>query len=524
MRSWTATTRWIAALAAVCGVLVPANAGADSSPIVVTTTQTGVGINICSSGCVQVVTVVNVSIVMVYVGAPPAASVRVTPRRIDFGAVPRGSSSPVRLVRLVNTGPTPLVLSATGVTGPQSTDFRIRSTTCLPGAAPAALLQPRTGCTIGVGFSPSAPGRRDATLSLTVNQTAYGVQLTGHSSRPAGLAAFPAALNFGNVAVHTSATRAVRLRNVGESPLMLRSLSVTGDYTLASDCLRGAAPRILPAQAWCTVRVRFTPTVTGTRSGSIIVADDAGGGPHVVPLTGTGVSAPPRVFMPVARVAAAPSGGSGADPAGGGAGANAAPGGRSDSGATPSGRFGERAAGAGKSNGDPEPAQPDGDSAQGVRPNPGSTRTDEPSGQTTSQDSQNQGKLSGQSAPVVVPAPQTATPSTPGQTTTSPAVARHPQARVDHRGTGSPAGMPPSAAPVSVPARRDLAAQDTSVVATQLASHSTTTSAVSAPLRAAASLPLVWWFIALLATTCLAAAMRWHRTTRARRLCGLLRR
>jgi hypothetical protein len=57
-----------------------------------------------------------------------------------------------------------------------------------------------------------------------------------------------------------------------------------------------------------------------------------------------------------------------------------------------------------------------------------------------------------------------------------------------------------------------------------LASRSTTTSAVSAPLRVAAHVPLAWWFIALLATTCLAAALWCQRTTRARRLCGLLRR
>jgi hypothetical protein len=42
----------------------------------------------------------------------------------------------------------------------------------------------------------------------------------------------------------------------------------------------------------CAVSVTFTPTATGTRTGTLSFADDALGGPHVVTLTGTGQAVP----------------------------------------------------------------------------------------------------------------------------------------------------------------------------------------------------------------------------------------
>jgi hypothetical protein len=44
--------------------------------------------------------------------------------------------------------------------------------------------------------------------------------------------------------------------------------------------------------ATCTVSVTFTPTVTGTRNGQLLVADSLPNSPQTVPLTGTGATAP----------------------------------------------------------------------------------------------------------------------------------------------------------------------------------------------------------------------------------------
>jgi hypothetical protein len=283
--------RWAAALAAGCGALWPSSAGADATPVIVTTTQTAVGVALCQSACVQVVNVENLSLVIVYVGAPPApASIRLTPLALDFGAVRTGGPGPVRAVRVLNTGPTPVVISGTRVSGLDAHDFSVRATTCLPAAALAGILQPRTGCAVQVGFVPAAPGRRDATLTMTVNQIPYSVGLSGRGARPGALSATPATVDFGPGTVGgAGVVRALRLRNLGESPLRILGLTIGGDYKLTSDCLRGGSATPLAPGAGCTMRVRFSPAATGTRPGALTVNNDAPGGPIVVPLTGRGI-------------------------------------------------------------------------------------------------------------------------------------------------------------------------------------------------------------------------------------------
>jgi hypothetical protein len=42
--------------------------------------------------------------------------------------------------------------------------------------------------------------------------------------------------------------------------------------------------------ATCSINITFTPTATGGRVGSVSVTDNASGSPHVVSLSGTGIT------------------------------------------------------------------------------------------------------------------------------------------------------------------------------------------------------------------------------------------
>src|SRR5207247_8134408 len=50
------------------------------------------------------------------------------------------------------------------------------------------------------------------------------------------------------------------------------------------------SPSTLAASASCTINVTFTPSVGGTRTGTLTVTDNAGGSPQTASLTGTGVA------------------------------------------------------------------------------------------------------------------------------------------------------------------------------------------------------------------------------------------
>jgi hypothetical protein len=61
------------------------------------------------------------------------------------------------------------------------------------------------------------------------------------------------------------------------------SISSFGDFVQTHNC----GSSIKPGQS-CTITVKFRPTVTGERTGAIIISDDATGQPQTIQVTGTG--------------------------------------------------------------------------------------------------------------------------------------------------------------------------------------------------------------------------------------------
>lgn len=98
-------------------------------------------------------------------------------------------------------------------------------------------------------------------------------------------------LSFGSTTVGTT-TAANRLRvfGSGTGPLLISSISTAGDFAVSgSDC--PIAPNPLAVGAFCNVQVTYSPTVCGTRTGSLIFADNSAGGSESVSLEG-GVLSP----------------------------------------------------------------------------------------------------------------------------------------------------------------------------------------------------------------------------------------
>jgi len=101
-------------------------------------------------------------------------------------------------------------------------------------------------------------------------------------------AVYPAAITFGSQGVGTtSAVQTLTLSNPSGTSFNLAGIATTGDYLVASNC--GAS--LLPASS-CTINIRFSPTTTGVRTGTITLVDSTRSSPQVIPLTGTGVNSP----------------------------------------------------------------------------------------------------------------------------------------------------------------------------------------------------------------------------------------
>ena len=101
----------------------------------------------------------------------------------------------------------------------------------------------------------------------------------------------PPTLSFGSQVLNTtSASKQVTLKNGLTTPLTITSItSNLSDFAETSAC--PISPATLRAGASCLITVTFTPSLPGTRSGSLTIVDNATNGPQIAALTGTGVVA-----------------------------------------------------------------------------------------------------------------------------------------------------------------------------------------------------------------------------------------
>ena len=110
-----------------------------------------------------------------------------------------------------------------------------------------------------------------------------------------GIGFTPASLKWGKIAIHTTAPgkKKVVVTNTGNATLNITTIAATGDFALVTvkatktvtPCVNGTA---LAAGATCIIKVSFTPTQTGVRTGAVKFSDNAAGSPQSVALSGTG--------------------------------------------------------------------------------------------------------------------------------------------------------------------------------------------------------------------------------------------
>ena len=81
----------------------------------------------------------------------------------------------------------------------------------------------------------------------------------------------------------TSAPHAFTLTNVGGAAMTISSISASAEFGQTNNC-----PGSLAVSAACTINGTFTPALTGLRTGSISITDNAAGSPQVISLSGNG--------------------------------------------------------------------------------------------------------------------------------------------------------------------------------------------------------------------------------------------
>jgi len=208
---------------------------------------------------------------------PSGAVASLSPTSLTFPNTVVGVTSLPKIVTLTNTGA--VTLSITSIT--TSGDFGQIASLKPCGSTLAA----GKSCQIKVTFTPTQLGLRAGTLTLTdsASNSPQTVPLSGTGTAQATLT--PATRVYPTQKVGTSSPAKVfTLSNKQNVALTSIAISTTGDFSVsATTC--GTS---LVGKSTCTISVEFTPTATGTRTGTLKVSDSAIGSPQTSSLTGTG--------------------------------------------------------------------------------------------------------------------------------------------------------------------------------------------------------------------------------------------
>jgi hypothetical protein len=216
-----------------------------------------------------------------------APGVALSPQSINFGNQALNVASAAQTVTLINAGSLPLQVTSITASGNYAVSNNCGATVSAGGGS----------CTISVTFTPTAAGPSTNEITITDNAAGSPHQIavtgTGVNGGGGALTLTPKALVFPVQAIGTtSPPQVVQLVNGSQSAITITAISASGDFAETNTC--GVQPNIvnagsvLNAGASCAVTVTFTPTASGSRTGSLTITDNAASSSQSAALSGAG--------------------------------------------------------------------------------------------------------------------------------------------------------------------------------------------------------------------------------------------
>jgi hypothetical protein len=205
---------------------------------------------------------------------------------ISFPATNVGSSSATQNMTLTNNQSQTLSFTFT-----TSGDYSAVGN----GSSPCnGTLAAKAKCTFGVTFTPTYNGQIKGALTVSHNAAGSpasgGLTGTGQNGTAVPLTFTPANLNFGNVVIGSSISKALTIKNVTSATVTLTNITGSGYFTVSAG---GTNPcsGALSAGTTCTATVTYKPLVAGSNIGGITILDNASVGTQVENAAGTGILA-----------------------------------------------------------------------------------------------------------------------------------------------------------------------------------------------------------------------------------------
>jgi len=239
-------------------------------------------------------------------GVSPTASIAISPADVTFEPQPIGGALATLAVTFTNVSNA--TINVTGFSVP-----------ALPFTIIGAPADQPLGAGDSLGFTvaftpPGSSGDFDhdfaSVATLDTNVGNFGIAISGSADPPATLTTIPGTLNFGDVAIGSSATLSFALGDQGGFPLLITSSTppTATAFSALTDPfiqLAGTTPAdTIMGNSSIQETVKFTPTTTGPATDQWLLDGNDGNGVQTVTVTGTGVNpspppAPPTTTPPV---------------------------------------------------------------------------------------------------------------------------------------------------------------------------------------------------------------------------------
>jgi CSLREA domain-containing protein len=209
---------------------------------------------------------------------------------VNVGAATVGSSTSTNII-INETGTADLTITNATVSGTNAADFSVSPTSLtIPDGGPSQNLT--------VTCTPSAPGSRTATLSVTHNASGspatYTLTCTGSVTPTPSYSSNPApgsTVNVGTATVGSPVSTSISVSETGTAALTITGATITGtnaaDFSVSPTSLTipdGGTPQNLT--------ITCTPSAAGSRTATLSVTHNASGSPATYTLTCTGSLAP----------------------------------------------------------------------------------------------------------------------------------------------------------------------------------------------------------------------------------------
>lgn len=229
----------------------------------------------------------------------PPAMLTIDKTSQSFGDITVGKMSTTASFLVINAGGMASSVATLTTGGADIAEFAV-DTDCGPS------LPPGGRCHVTASVSPTSPGTKSATFTLSAAQGgSVGGALSANALTPGAVKITQPSGDCGSalLGVQSTKTASFTVQNTGASATTALSVMMSDPQFVATGC----SGTTLAAGAMCTVTVKFTPTASGTQNASLTVSA-ATGGTDTASVVGVGlkpaalsVSPPSYTFASVAR-------------------------------------------------------------------------------------------------------------------------------------------------------------------------------------------------------------------------------